>query len=178
MNRGELVIETDAYAILGVARGCTAGEAREAYRAGVRALHPDHGGDESAFIRLCAAYRQVAEDLERPAGPVPSSPAAGAGPGADDDRRDRRAYVAWVREHSRSTARRRRRRAWWEKRPKLARAILFGLIAAFGGSVLGVTVLLGPSLLDRAERRARGSSRAKAATPSRAPSSVAGPRLR
>jgi hypothetical protein len=173
---GRIVIETDPYSILGIARGCTPEEAREAYRAGVRTLHPDHGGDEAAFIRHCAAYRQVVEELERPAASVAAAPSPGPGP--HDPRLDRRAYVAWVREHARSAAGRRRRRAWWRKHPKLARAILFGLIAAFGGSILGVTLILGPAMLDRAERRAKAASRAKVAPRSPARSTFEATRAR
>ncbi|MHB1561896.1 MAG: J domain-containing protein [Isosphaeraceae bacterium] len=174
---GRIVIEPDPYTILGVARGCTPEEAREAYRAGVRATHPDHGGDGVAFIRLCAAYRQVVEELEHPADDPAARPQTGSGatptPGLD-----RKAYVAWVREHARNSSRRKSRshsrggsrrprhdRPWWRRHPKAARSILFGLVAAFGLSILGFTLLLGPGLIDRAERRARERSRARTAAP-------------
>lgn len=181
---GPIIIETDPYTILGVARGCTPEEAREAYRAGVRTTHPDHGGDGAAFIRLCAAYRQVVAELEHPAEESPGPPLSGSGLGtasAFAPRPDRKAYVAWVREHARNSSRRkprshsrgRRRRSrderpWWRRHPKATRAILFGLIAAFGLSILGFTLFLGPGLIDRAERRARERSRARTAPPPRA----------
>ncbi len=176
---GPIVIETDPYSILGVARGCTPGEAREAYRAGVRATHPDHGGDGAAFIRLCAAYRQVVEELGQPAeypGGPSHSGSASASASASASGPDRKAYVAWVREHARNSSRRRSRsrgrrrrsrdeRPWWRRHPKAARGILFGLVAAFGLSILGFTLLVGPALIDRAGRRARERSRAGPARP-------------
>lgn len=131
-------------------------------------MHPDHGGDEAAFIRLCAAYRRIVEDLEPPAGPVSAGSATDSRAGLRDPDLDRRAYVAWVRGHARSTVGRHRRRAWWRKHPKLARAILFGLIVIFGVSLLGFTVFIGPNLIDRVDRRAREQSRARPAPPSRA----------
>lgn len=183
---GQFVIETDPYSILGVARGCTPEEAREAYRAGVRATHPDHGGDGAAFIRLCEAYRQVVAELEHPAKDQADPPQSGSGSGlgpASAPGTDRRAYVAWVREHARNSSRQRSRshshsrsrgrrrrsrdeRPWWRRHPRAARAILFGLVAAFGLSILGFTLILGPGLIERAERRARERSRARTAPPS------------
>jgi DnaJ domain len=53
------------YKILGVARGCTHDEVREAFRFKVRQVHPDHGGDDTSFVQLRAAYKQILEDLDR-----------------------------------------------------------------------------------------------------------------
>ena len=37
--------------------------------------HPDRGGDEAAFIRLCAAYQQILKDLDRRTSPTAGKPA-------------------------------------------------------------------------------------------------------
>ena len=55
----------DPYRLLGVSPGCTLEEVKQAYRAKVRQAHPDLGGNESAFIEVCEAYRQVLEQLRR-----------------------------------------------------------------------------------------------------------------
>ena len=68
----------DPYHTLGVLKGCTREEAKDAYRAMAWQMHPDRGGEEQAFIQLDAAYKQVLEDLDRfpsnPAGNAPRSP--------------------------------------------------------------------------------------------------------
>jgi curved DNA-binding protein CbpA len=55
----------DPYQTLGVARDCTREEVKAAFRARVRLAHPDRGGDVESFIQLCAAYKQVLEEVER-----------------------------------------------------------------------------------------------------------------
>jgi DnaJ domain len=55
----------DPYHTLGVHRGCTHQEAKDAFRAVAWHVHPDRGGDEQAFIQLHAAYKQILKDLER-----------------------------------------------------------------------------------------------------------------
>ena len=49
----------DPYRILGVARDCTRDDVKAAFRAKVWNAHPDRGGDEQAFIELCAAYKRL-----------------------------------------------------------------------------------------------------------------------
>ena len=53
----------DPYQILGVARGCTRDEVKEAFRARAWHAHPDRGGDEQPFIELCGAYKQILAEL-------------------------------------------------------------------------------------------------------------------
>ena len=58
----------DPYVTLGVRRNCTRDQVKAAFRAKVRIAHPDRGGDEQAFIALCAAYKQVLQEA-LPGGP-------------------------------------------------------------------------------------------------------------
>ena len=53
--------EEEAAAILGVAPDASPEEVRAAYRDRVLETHPDHGGDEAAFRRVCWAYDQLCE---------------------------------------------------------------------------------------------------------------------
>lgn len=46
-----------AYAVLGLPRGAGEDDVRRAYRARVKEVHPDHGGDEAEFRRVREAYR-------------------------------------------------------------------------------------------------------------------------
>jgi hypothetical protein len=55
----------DPYLTLGVPRGCTRQEAKDAFRAGAWRAHPDRGGDERTFIRLYAAYKRILRELEQ-----------------------------------------------------------------------------------------------------------------
>ena len=55
----------DPYHILGVSTTCTREEVKAAFRARVRQSHPDRGGKQEAFIQLCAAYKQILEELDR-----------------------------------------------------------------------------------------------------------------
>jgi hypothetical protein len=55
----------DPYRTLGVLRGCTRQEAKDAFRARAWRVHPDRGGEEQAFVVLDAAYKQILEELDR-----------------------------------------------------------------------------------------------------------------
>ncbi|MGC8640775.1 MAG: J domain-containing protein [Isosphaeraceae bacterium] len=65
----------DPYRLLGISPSCTLEELKQAYRVKVRQAHPDLGGNESAFIAVCEAYRQVLEELARRPAARGSSPA-------------------------------------------------------------------------------------------------------
>jgi curved DNA-binding protein CbpA len=54
----------DPYLILKLRRDCTPTEVKETFRAKVQLDHPDHGGDEKQFIKLCTAYRMILQDLD------------------------------------------------------------------------------------------------------------------
>jgi hypothetical protein len=65
----------DPYQTLGVPWDCTRDEVKEAFRALSWQVHPDRGGDEAAFIRLCEAYKTILADLDqfpRPERPKPA----------------------------------------------------------------------------------------------------------
>ena len=49
----------DEFALLGIERGATKREIKNAYRRQARKLHPDGGGDDAAFTRLHDAYRRL-----------------------------------------------------------------------------------------------------------------------
>jgi hypothetical protein len=53
----------DPYEILGVAKGCTRQEVREAFLVKARSAHPDHGGDDASFAQLRGAYEQILAQL-------------------------------------------------------------------------------------------------------------------
>ncbi len=55
----------DPYRILGVSRGCTRKELKDAFRARALSAHPDRGGEPAEFIRLHAAYDQIRAELSR-----------------------------------------------------------------------------------------------------------------
>lgn len=57
--------EHGACQILGVASPTTPDEARRAYRALARELHPDAGGDEERFKQVAAAYQYLVEYYEK-----------------------------------------------------------------------------------------------------------------
>jgi hypothetical protein len=65
----------DPYDTLGVPRGCTREEVKNAFRARAWHAHPDRGGENESFIRLCTAYQQILEQLDRSPSPVPGKPA-------------------------------------------------------------------------------------------------------
>lgn len=136
----------DPYSILGVPRGCTREQVKEAYRSLVHRAHPDRGGDGEAFVRLCAAYREIMNQWERDeippgAGPV-MAPPGDVAPRPPDPRSAREGYVAWLRQVSEESARR-RSVPWWRRRPELARAWLLGLIGLGGVLVLCAAMALG-----------------------------------
>jgi DnaJ domain len=55
----------DPYSTLGVPKDCTLKEVKEAFRGMALHMHPDHGGSDQSFVRLCAAYKQIIEELDR-----------------------------------------------------------------------------------------------------------------
>jgi DnaJ domain len=154
----------DPYSTLGVPRGCTRQQVRDAFRSLVHVAHPDRGGDGEAFVRLCAAYRDVLAELERGDGREDGGPAAAPsgrgeamppGPGATRER-----YVAWLRQVSQESARR-RPTPWWRKHPALAKAWLLGLIGLCGVLVLCAALALGMRLPGEAARRGTGPESGK-----------------
>lgn len=52
------------HAILGLKIGATQDEIKAAFRAMVFKVHPDHGGDAAAFIRVKAAYSKLMEEFD------------------------------------------------------------------------------------------------------------------
>jgi curved DNA-binding protein CbpA len=54
----------DPYLVLGVARDCTLPEVKKTFRAKVRLEHPDRGGEERKFIRICTAYRMILSERD------------------------------------------------------------------------------------------------------------------
>jgi hypothetical protein len=58
-------LELDPHAVLGLIRGCSAEELRDAYRKKSKKHHPDGGGDEWAFRVVVWAYETVGQSLER-----------------------------------------------------------------------------------------------------------------
>ena len=55
----------DPYHTLGVLRGCTRQQAKDAFRARAWHAHPDRGGDDLAFIQIHTAYKQILKELDR-----------------------------------------------------------------------------------------------------------------
>jgi len=58
-------LDLDPHTVLGLNRGCSAEEVRDAYRKKTQKHHPDHGGDEWAFKIVVRAYEAMATVLER-----------------------------------------------------------------------------------------------------------------
>jgi DnaJ domain len=149
----------DPYRTLGVTRGCTREDVKEAFRARVASAHPDRGGEEAAFIELRTAYERILAELDRRTRPrretkrsarpsrneggtkpLDSTPDPGRADRAEVSRHDhtprppdpvisRRAYISWLSRASAEADRRDPRR-----RRKWAR-------------VLGATFLLSLVLL-------------------------------
>ena len=154
-------IDMDPYEILGVPRGCPHEQVKEAFRARVRRSHPDRGGDEAAFIALCAAYREILDEPAPDAGPTGEATARGhrTATVSPETRADRETYVAWLQQVSGGRGRRRRLR-WWDRNPRLAKACLLAAIGALGVLVISAAVALGT----RAPIRGAGTARRPPAT--------------
>lgn len=58
-------LELDPHTVLGLSRGCSAEDLRDAYRKKSKKHHPDGGGDEWAFRVVVWAYETVNQNLER-----------------------------------------------------------------------------------------------------------------
>jgi DnaJ domain len=71
----------DPYQTLGVSRLCTREEVKEVFRTRAWYAHPDRGGDDETFIRLCSAYKQILDELDRRPNPSPRKPARDPRPG-------------------------------------------------------------------------------------------------
>jgi hypothetical protein len=106
----------DPYRTLGVPRGCTREEVKEAFRARVPSAHPDRGGDHLTFIHLRAAYEQIMADLDRRPGPesgahrpMQSTRDNGFTKPVASTKKD---YIAWLRRLSAEAVRRDPRRRW------------------------------------------------------------------
>ena len=69
----------DPYLVLGVPRDCTRQKVKETFRARVQLEHPDRGGEERKFIRLCTAYRLLLAELDRPVDSETPAPATSNG---------------------------------------------------------------------------------------------------
>ncbi len=93
-----MISDTEAYRILGLARGATTDEVKRAYRRLAKIHHPDAAGEKNLphFLAIQAAYEQLTDGLDGPArGRRAGSAAAPRRPwDADPDRSDatRRAY--------------------------------------------------------------------------------------
>jgi DnaJ domain len=66
----------DPYLVLKLGRNCTRAEVKESFRAKVQTDHPDHGGDETQFIKICTAYRMILSDLDTLEHNAPALPIA------------------------------------------------------------------------------------------------------
>ena len=77
--------QLDPYSILGVARGASSQEVRDAYREKTKKHHPDRGGDEWAFRVVVRAYEILnhAPTQVHAAPPPTPRPGASAGPARD-----------------------------------------------------------------------------------------------
>ena len=134
----------DAYLILGVSRGCTREEVKETFRSRVHSAHPDRGGDGEAFIQLCAAYHQILTSWTDAPTRSPMPPRDPVRPAPLDPDAARTTYVSWLRQVAQAPVR--QRRPWWRKHPRIARAILLGLIVLSGVLIVIVTWVFGPEV--------------------------------
>jgi hypothetical protein len=80
--------ESDPYVVLGVPRDATTDQIRTAYRARMKAVHPDAGGSERSAASVNAAYgilsdpaRRTRWDRDHPADPPPTTRTAPPPPG-------------------------------------------------------------------------------------------------
>jgi hypothetical protein len=111
----------DPYHTLGLPRGCSSEEVREAFRARVPSAHPDRGGDQLTFIHLRAACEQILADLDRFPRPEPGThrPAQATREGGNPApvASTKKAYIAWLQRMSAEAVRRNPRRRWkWVRR--------------------------------------------------------------
>jgi hypothetical protein len=66
------------YLTLGVARGCTRNEVKQAFLIKAQSAHPDHGGDDASFVELRTAYEQILKELDRRSRSVEKTPLRGS----------------------------------------------------------------------------------------------------
>jgi hypothetical protein len=148
------------YEILGVPRDCTPEQAKRAFRSRVRDVHPDRGGDEAEFLRICEAYRRLLAEREgeSDAGEAADVSTAGRESAVGPSGRgvSRGEYLAWMRRVS--DRRDRRESRWWDRNLGLARIGLLGVIGTIGVLVLLAAVALGTRSSGHPDRRGRGTA--------------------
>jgi len=69
-----IISESDAHAILGVARTATAAEVKRAYKRRARELHPDYGGTAEQFQDLVEAFKKIGGRAASKPGSLESHP--------------------------------------------------------------------------------------------------------
>jgi DnaJ domain len=172
----------DPYVTLGVPRGCTRDEVRDAFRTLVRRAHPDHGGEDRSFVHLRAAYEQILQELDRRTYPVQGVP--GVFPRdhrpreSPDPRVARSTYIAWLDRAAKKSMRRQDRWPW-----RLFNAIgVTFLLIIIVSSIVSVPLIFHQENLreQRARRIARygqstGRSSDSVPGPSKLPDSVPAP---
>jgi DnaJ domain len=159
---GFICLAMDPYLTLGVPRGSTLDEVKEAFRSRVQHAHPDRGGEDVTFIRLRAAYEQILAELDRSPGPIADMPARASRrdrpPIPPDARVARSTYIDWLqRVSTNSMHRERRRRRWFHTIGKLALLSLFvfGIIILFWNPFeYDREAALAAALADEAARKA------------------------
>jgi hypothetical protein len=109
----------DPYLTLGVARGCSRQELKDAFRARARSAHPDRGGEVLSFVQLRTAYEQILADLERDSDPAGDAgrgpvPADGESPTTTGPGAGREPYESWLRHVAAQAT---RRRSVWRSAP-------------------------------------------------------------
>jgi hypothetical protein len=146
----------DPYLALGIPRGSTREQVKEAFRSRVHRAHPDRGGDGEAFVELCDAYRQILAELERGDGPIAEAPIVSprdrVPPAPRDPGGARETYVTWLRQVAKAPVRRQPVR-WWRKHPTAAKATLLGLIGLSGALIIWAALTFGPEMPGQAARR-------------------------
>jgi DnaJ domain len=66
------------YLTLGVAKGCTRDEVKQAFLTKAQTAHPDRGGDDASFVALRTAYEQILKELDRRSRSVEKTPMRGS----------------------------------------------------------------------------------------------------
>jgi DnaJ domain len=66
------------YLTLGVAKGCTRDEVKQAFLIKAQSAHPDRGGDDASFVELRTAYEQILKELDRRSRSVEKTPLRGS----------------------------------------------------------------------------------------------------